>query len=379
MIYFKRFVIYFILLSILLLWPFNFFQRNRVSWISGANGIEFEGNGIVASEKPIPDLCQKMKMGTGLTLSVWLSSANTRQRGPARIVSYSLNNYRRNFTLGQQGSSLVMRLRTTETSLNGANPSVVIGNVFKSLDPIHIVVTYDYTYQAVYINGKQWIQETIPGGKFKNWSAGYNLTFGNETSADRPWTGKLFQVELFDRPLLKEEVLSKFKKGYLMQGAVSPGNGSLLSYNFGEGAGRTIHNSGSLGIPANLTKSNFLRRLASNYLRWPNTSLKIILNAKDTILNIIGFIPFGFFLNGIIRNRFGLSWRCSGLVLCLGMAFSFSFESLQYFSITRDSSLVDLVANTFGTLIGILLDCSYIRHVLRFWAEKTPIQAGSPK
>ncbi|GAG45344.1 unnamed protein product, partial [marine sediment metagenome] len=41
-----------------------------------------------------------------LTFEVWCRPANTVQKGPARIVSYSKNASYRNFTLGQAGGKL---------------------------------------------------------------------------------------------------------------------------------------------------------------------------------------------------------------------------------------------------------------------------------
>jgi fluoride ion exporter CrcB/FEX len=371
-IFAKRFFVYMILLVIALLWPFDLFKENRVDWISGSNGIVFTGEGMVSSPSPASALYHELVSGQGLTLDVWLAPANTHQAGPARIVSYSMNSDLRNFTLGQDGKNLSMRLRTTNTSLNGTLPNLVLADLFHSSEPMHIVVTYDYTYQTVYVNGTMHTQSELPGGDFTNWNPGCYLIFGNEVTGDRQWQGSLFQVSIYNRPLREEEIGKEYKKGWkrektpLHETDSSP-TGILARYRFDEGIGNRIHDTTSHADAIELYRPGFLRRPTSHYLRWPKDSLIPTLKSRDTTLNVIGFIPLGFLLHGALRNRRGRSLRLSVFVLFLGALLSFSFESMQYFSMSRDSSTVDLATNTLGTLIGIMIDRSYIKSVHHYW------------
>ena len=75
---------------------------------------------------------------------------------------------------------------------------------------------------------------------------------------------------------------------------------------------------------------------------------------SDVVINIVGFIPFGFFFAlwfsltpGIARPRL--------TALLLGFAISLAIETLQYFLPTRDSSMTDLLNNTIGTALGVAL------------------------
>jgi hypothetical protein len=163
-VFYKRFILYLSILSLVLLWPFDFLKKNHVRWLQNTSGIEFFGSGIVKSILPPSSLSAKLRNGQGLSLEVWLSVENIRQGGPARIVSYSHGTDLRNFTLGQQGTSLVMRLRTIRTDNNGVRPFLEVGNAFKPNDPTHIVVNYDYEKQTIYINGIKRKQASIPRG-----------------------------------------------------------------------------------------------------------------------------------------------------------------------------------------------------------------------
>ncbi len=87
----------------------------------------------------------------------------------------------------------------------------------------------------------------------------------------------------------------------------------------------------------------------------------------DFIINIIGFIPFGYLivLYLFTRQRNGrpdsaLPLSMLGLAIAAGTGVSFIIESIQYGIPGRTSSFYDLVANGFGTCIG----AAY------FWLEK---------
>ena len=125
-LYKKVLILYAIFLSLILLWPFNFTfieKKNHVTWSDTSPGIDFIGEGQVISRSFSKPFYESLMKGKGFSLEVWISPANNQQGGPARIVSYSLNPNYRNFTLGQQGTDLIMRLRTenTEFERNGAD------------------------------------------------------------------------------------------------------------------------------------------------------------------------------------------------------------------------------------------------------------------
>jgi VanZ family protein len=75
----------------------------------------------------------------------------------------------------------------------------------------------------------------------------------------------------------------------------------------------------------------------------------------DVYSNVAFFMPWGFLL-AIWREKRGSSWWWT-LVLALltGACFSASVELLQLFAPRRVTSLIDLVTNTFGSVVGALL------------------------
>ena len=89
------------------------------------------------------------------TVSVWLTAQDLAQSGPARIVSISADPLARNLTLGQEGDSLVVRLRTPLTGENGQRPELVAPGVFAPGRVQHILVTYDGAVLSLFVDGRR--------------------------------------------------------------------------------------------------------------------------------------------------------------------------------------------------------------------------------
>ena len=77
--------------------------------------------------------------------------------------------------------------------------------------------------------------------------------------------------------------------------------------------------------------------------------------------NIIGFLPFGFFLPVITRKL-----RHAPLVILLGFLTSAAVEFTQLFTHTGSFDVDDMILNTFGTAVGYLI---YI--IFEFFWRKT--------
>lgn len=74
----------------------------------------------------------------------------------------------------------------------------------------------------------------------------------------------------------------------------------------------------------------------------------------DLVLNVLGYLPFGFVLACALPRRLGRIGAVLGATLLAG-ALSLSLETVQNFLPTRVSSNIDLATNLAGALIGALL------------------------
>ena len=75
---------------------------------------------------------------------------------------------------------------------------------------------------------------------------------------------------------------------------------------------------------------------------------------SDALVNISGFAPLGFVFTALFCFSRPVS-QARMITVILGFTLSLTIESFQYFLPTRDSSMTDLLNNTLGTLIGVVL------------------------
>lgn len=384
-LYRKTLPIYAAILMMIALWPFDFQftgNENHAKWITEPNGIEFVKEGQVISCSSTKALFERLVQGSGLSLELWCAPANTFQDGPAVIVSYSQGPRVRNFTVGQNGKNLLVRLRTERTNLNGMSPHLGVKDVFLDSGVLHLVITYDYSAQVVYVNGQRRKQAEIPGGRFTNWDSDHRLVLGNEVTGDRPWLGKLFYVAIYDRPLSEEEV----KRGYLRGKGWLSGKakdapvrrGAVVQYLFEEGRGNTIKDSGSLEEPLDLHIPERIESTGKPFLEfsWNRLKSRNPVTRIEMILNVLLFIPFGFLFYAVLSGHVKNNFVTVLIVLALGLTAALSVEILQYFSQSRHSSLNDVAANMTGVVIGILLKWGYDRFLNPFKRAKGGTDTG---
>ena len=365
------FLIYTVLLIGLLLYPFRFqypirSEANHARWLPGENCIEFTPVSEIRLKTPSNDFNRNLISGDGLSVEVWMTTDDYQQKGPTRIVSCSFDPFFRNFTLGQEGRDLIFRLRTDETDLNGF-PETTLKNVFLSTDPYHIVVTYDYRRENIYVNGRKLLEERSPRGRFSNWNTSYPLVFGNENTGNRPWRGNLFFVAIYKRPLSATEVLQNFKRGRVQRfdddGDRHVNDGPIALYLFKENGGSVVHDKSGYGLGLDLLIPGEVTIDEQKHV------LEVYAPHQDDILDILqncaAFAIFAFLLNGF------LSARCHGSRMAvfwgfvIGAIFSFGSECIDYFLDTRTSSLSDALSRVLGVVLGISIGL-----YIKAWVEK---------
>ena len=156
-----------------------------------------------------------------LTLEVGLRADTLRQGGPARIVSFSADPYRRNFTLGQQDDRLLLRLRTPQTGENGMKPETTLCKVREAAEH-HVVVTYRDGELVCYLDGQVAMRSGAVRGRFDNWEP-MHLLLGDEYEGSRDWQGSFTRLAILGRAIGPEEAKQRFEDA---RKGVLPGAGS---------------------------------------------------------------------------------------------------------------------------------------------------------
>jgi len=291
------------------------------------NGV-FRAGAALEDAEGAEMLLERLGKSGRMSLEILLKTDSLKQGGPARIVSFSRDSMRRNFTLGQSGNGLVFRLRTTETDRNGMYPSLLVPKVFDDRKPQHLAVTYDGAKVRLYIDGELHPSEVDLAGSFGNWGRNYLLTVGDEVSGGRPWSGRIERFSIYGRALGPEEV------ELLCKGSSVPG--AAYVFQGLEAGERGIRPLGYRNLFV-FTDAEF--------------------NRPDCVANIAGFVPLAALVWLALPGGPG-KWRFVPAVLLpvlFGISISGAIELVQRHVDGRVPSILDLVYNLLGTLLGCVL------------------------
>src|SRR5688572_4368176 len=333
------------ILAVGLLAPLDLYTGNGAQWARGEDAVVFDSPGILRARRTPHRLYEDLMSGSGFAAAVRVMSHSVEQGGPARIVSYSADTGARNFTIAQDGSALVVRLRSSETDDNGM-PQFEVPDVFIPGEWRDIVVTYDFYHLCTYVDGRRRACGSSPAGDFSNWDRSHALSIGNEATAHRPWRGAISHVALYNRPLSAEDLAP------VSESSPSHRHGLVALYSFTERSGRIVGDSVPTGVP--LTTPHVVEKRRP-FLR-PDFALAtrpfpgyVVL---DAVVNSLMFVPFALLACLVLDAR---RWPPkSALIAAIGATavFSVVVESAQYFMVSRSSELQDLMLNVLGGAIG---------------------------
>jgi hypothetical protein len=109
----------------------------------GEHGVDLGPTRWLESAGPVTGASRALAASGQFTLSVEAMTSDTDQEGPARLLSISPDAFDRNLTIGQEGTDLVVRLRTPFTGPNGRSPEFIVPKVFTDVEPHRLVLTYN--------------------------------------------------------------------------------------------------------------------------------------------------------------------------------------------------------------------------------------------
>lgn len=177
-----------------------------------SQGLQLLPGGRLKATEGFGPLVLALKQANQLTLETWIRPDSLELIGPARIVTLSQDSSNRNLTLGQQGDTFEVRLRTTKTGNNGLPPLVSAkGSVKKQLT--HVAFTRSSTGQTIiYVNGVVAGTATA-AGKLSNWNDSFQFAIGDEISRGRSWHGQIQSIAIHDRALADSEIQNRFQAG----------------------------------------------------------------------------------------------------------------------------------------------------------------------
>jgi len=337
------------------LWPFNFWPKNKVEWLKGENGVHFYGQGIIFSKQIISNPKRPLFLERPISIEIWFQPDSEPHSGLPRIFSLYDGKESEMYFLAQWKSTLILRTKTLQPNARWFYTGGGVGNALPKGQRRFITITVEEKGTSIYIDGR--LEQVLPYYSFvpKNAATINQIVLGNSPEGKNYWVGIIYGFAIYNRSLPAERVFRNFQIWT---------NGNLLSplqednpmafYSFTERYGTNIHdqiNHFTLSLPSKFDVPQ------KHILVTPWKDFRLTFSYfKDIILNILGFIPFGFLFSAYLHNKKIIFCRkLPIIVLLLGGSLSLSIEILQVYLPSRSSQLMDFFSNFSGIALGLVL------------------------
>lgn len=324
------------------LWPFNFFPRNQVRWLSDRNGVHFNGYGEIFSAAPLFSDAERTAADSAVSIELWLKPESQ----PYSFHTILSTREPKLFAVAQSGFDLVLEGLFLDQDNLPTFRRVFLDDVLRGTSARFLTVTSGLKGTTIYLEAvpaKTYSNLHLAGDDFRG-----ELVLGQSPSRVQPWTGDLFGFALYTKVLLPEEVVTHYDSW--LHGKAGQLGGSQAIYLFDERKGEIVHNRAASAAPDLLIPLRF-EQLHLAILEFPHPFKKS--DAEDTIVNILGFVPFGFLLTLYLHDVKHFSKRKALLLSVIsGTMTSLFIEVAQVLLPTRDSSALDLINNIVGTMAG---------------------------
>jgi VanZ like family/Concanavalin A-like lectin/glucanases superfamily len=334
------------------LWPFDFLPRNQVEWLRERNGIHFAGYGEVYGPT-IGNLNGGSSTAHGTdsySIEIWLDVWSKTYPEVTAIFVVDNPATPPNLAIMRSGPDLLVRGRFLDKENGVVTRKLWMDDACLKGEPRFITFTSGPEDSALYLEGV--LQKRYPL-VLTNDSLVGRLLLGHSPTGKEAWTGDVFALAIYNRALTAEEVSRHYEDWQQARIAdLANERGIVALYPFNEGSGTVIHN--RAGSAPDLILPNHFKLLHANTLS-PGLDIHRS-NLRDIVVNIVGFAPFGFFGCAYLRCVRRLGKVQSALtIIALGAITSLAIEFLQAHLPSRDSSLLDVIDNTLGTVLGMIL------------------------
>jgi hypothetical protein len=290
-------------------------EDNGAEWLADGT-LRFGAPGI-ARTVSAPEWLDDSRRSHRLEVALRVRPFDLSQTGPARIFTVSQDLWHRNLTLGQEGDHLVLRLRTPDTDADG-QPERYIPRVFTDKRWVELTLTILPGHIRVEVDGRGRFDNRLPNLPLEPFDPTYHLALGNEFTADRSWLGEIAQATVTT-------------------------DASRVDY----------------VDPARLELPRRLRYFHNPPRLVPFREV----GAVDAVVNLLGFVPLGVLIGWLAleRRRSLPGWTILPIFLM-----SLGIEAGQWWMPARYMSIDDLLLNTLGGAIGLLLARQTCRRFRKF-------------
>ena len=321
--------------------PFHV-PENQISWVKNANAVRFGDHGTILSSKPFPAPASGK---AERSIEIWLQpglivDSNT-------ILAFYPSDSPRQLSLSQSISDFAIRIQPSSAWRGAKAESLYVGDAFLDGKAALWTVTFAPSGTAVYRDGA-----LLRISRFSPSNSEFSgqLSVGNSPIYYDSWSGILQGLAIYDTALNQTQIERHFSSWTNEKTpSIAPGDECIALYLFDEHAGSAIHNRARAGNDLYIPPKFMILHQTILDPVWRSFSWSLGF-WEDALVNIVGFIPFGFFFCA----RFSaLGLRSPALrAAVLGAGISALIELTQAKLPTRDSSMSDLICNILGAVLG---------------------------
>jgi VanZ family protein len=325
------------------LWPFHRL-KNDVTWLRNENGQRFGPDGTILSSGSFRTAGSQDKASA--SLEIWLQPEHASDS--STFLAFSTPENPLQLSLHQYHASLILQ-RKIQSEHRTA--TIGIEGVFRQIKPVFVAITSGAHQTAMYVDG-------VLADSFRQFQIGNDfigqLVIGTSPVDRDSWQGELLGLAIFRSELTAAEVLRHYET-WKKQGRpeLTYIERAIAVYLLDEHAGRVVHDAVHPGIDLNIPErysllhQTFLQPFWNEYRAgWSHW--------VDILLNIIGFVPFGFFFCAYLSPIPKIK-QPALVTTAIGFAVSLTIEILESYLPTRDSGTTDLITNTLGTVLAVKL------------------------
>jgi hypothetical protein len=352
------------------LWPLNPVPRNDVSWLPGTNGIHFGKNGLVLSSQDFPPIAPSE--AHPCSLEILLRPAS--ETDVHTFLTFYLADHPLALELRQWGRQLLIFRRVRGSHGHTSSSEIDVDHVFQRGKPVWLTVTSGTRGTSVYLNGE--LVQSAGGFHLPENAFAGQLVLGSSPITFDPWSGDVSGLALYRNELGAMQVRQHYQAGIPTGLSLEDLQNAVAVYGFAEHDGPTIHN--EVGNPPWLTIPAHFQVPHKPFLLEPWKEITPLwIYIDDIARNIVGFLPLGMALYlYFLRKR---TSNAAMLTIFLGFATSLTIEIVQAYIPQRFSGMTDIITNTAGTALGVLLlQPRAIRMMLGTWGLlDAPPQTGA--
>ena len=323
-------------------------------------GLRFQGNGL-AFTAPFA-IAQASDQSMDATIVVAVNPDPAATRGFQFISTITGDHSVNQWLLGQwHDHLLVMTGDDYDHSEKRPRLTATIDDTADSY--LLLAIRLDESGAALYLNGERVSSQAV-GISLPSDFSGLRVVLGNDPDGRYPWSGSIAGFALYEVAMDSVE-LKKLWRLWSQQQQFSglPTTGAVIFYDFLNAEDGVILdgsvNGHHLQIPDD--RVFIAPRFAEFELSLTPTT--------DLLVNLLGFIPFGYLLSLWLSNRGHKRINLFMVCFCSALL-SASIEFSQAWIPTRDSNLLDFLLNISGALAGAGLH-------RRRWQHNSTYAAGN--